>query len=156
MEKITMQELKEKIKNDEALRAKADQITGSGEELQQKIKDFATSLGYEIAEEAPRKMSLDDLDAVSGGNFFTLTEEDAKLAGIDLIKEDGTPGKYTWYHNYGEYYFRGKKINTTDALGIFCTTRDYCKNGCQFRSYDEYIKYKEYLHKHYVPFPLPN
>ena len=136
-----MQELSEKIMNDAALKAQADQITGSGEELQQKIRDFAASLGYELEEEMTGKMSLDELDAVSGGSVFSLSKEEADFCGVELLKEDGTPGEYTWYHNYGDYYFRGRKISTSDAKGIYELTRSNCQN-CQITDYDEYVRFK--------------
>ena len=148
MEKITMQELKEKIMNDAALKAKADQITGSGEELQQKIRGFAASLGYEIVEEAPRKMELDELDAVSGGNIFTMNEDEAKRAGIELIKEDGTPGEFHWYYNTGDYYFDGKKIDYETARDIYNMTIKHINGPWKFRDYEHYLNTKEYDKRH--------
>ena len=139
-----MQELKEKVRNDEALRAKADQITGSGDELQQKIKDFAASLGYEIVEEAPGKMELDELDAVSGGSIFTLDKEEADFCGVELLKEDGTPGEYTWYHNFGDYYFHGVKIDTNEACKIYMYTRRDCSNH-QYKDYETWKKNEKIL-----------
>ena len=146
MEKITMQELKEKIMNDAALKAKADQITGSGEELQQKIRDFAASLGYELEEKKTEKMSLDELDAVSGGNIFTMTEAEANRAGIELIKEDGTPGEFHWY--YRDYYFDGKKIDYETARDIYNMTIKHICGPWKFRDYDHYLNTKEYDKRH--------
>ena len=148
MEKITMQELSEKIMNDVALKAQADQITGSGEELQQKIRDFAASLGYELEEEMTGKMSLDELDAVSGGNIFTMTENEAKRAGIELIKEDGTPGEFHWYYNTGDYYFDGKKIDYETARDIYNMTIKHINGPWKFRDYDEYLNLKAIDRRH--------
>jgi len=68
MEKITMKEFEERIKQDEALMVKAKEITGKGEELKAKIDAFAASLGYEIdydGELVP--VSDDEMDRVAGG-----------------------------------------------------------------------------------------
>lgn len=49
-------------------------------------------------------------------------------------------------HNAGAY--------GQDALGIVCTTRDYCNNGYKFRFYEEYRQFQEYLDKTFVPLPV--
>ena len=148
MEKITMRQLTEKIMGDEALRAKADQITGSGDELQQKIREFAASLGYELEEEKTGKIPLDELDAVSGGNIFTMSENEAKRAGIKLIKEDGTPGEFHWYYNTGDYYFDGKKIDYETARDIYNVTVTHICGPWQIRDYDEYLYLKAIDKRH--------
>ena len=52
----------------------------------------------------------EDLDKVVGGSIER-PEKQIRAAGIDLIKEDGTPGEFGYLWNTGDYYFQGKKLN---------------------------------------------
>ena len=70
MEKITIREFEELILKDEELTAKAKEITGEGEELQEKVAEFAASLGYELDtfEETDGEVNdPDELESVAGG-----------------------------------------------------------------------------------------
>jgi len=68
MKKITPREFEELIQKDEALMAKAKEIIGEGEELKEKVKAFAASLGYEVVASGMQELSLEDLENVAGGN----------------------------------------------------------------------------------------
>ena len=75
MEKITMKDFEERIAKDEALTAKAKELTGEGDALNEKISAFAASLGYELdfggePEENDSKrqeISIEMLEKVVGG-----------------------------------------------------------------------------------------
>jgi len=68
MEKITMKEFEERIAKDEALKAKAKETFGKGEEKIEKVKNFAASLGYELdLEDELLPVSDDEMDQVAGG-----------------------------------------------------------------------------------------
>ena len=67
MEKITMTGLEELISKDEALSARAKEITGEGEALKERVRAFAASLGYELVPDAPKELSIEELEKVSGG-----------------------------------------------------------------------------------------
>jgi hypothetical protein len=52
----------------------------------------------------------EELEKVAGGSIER-PEKHIREAGIDLIKEDGTPGEFGYLWNTGDYYFQGKKLN---------------------------------------------
>ena len=61
------------------------------------------------------KLSDDELEQITGGNIVTITEKQAKSAGITLRYEDGKPGTFTPFWNFGDYYWRGNEISRSDA-----------------------------------------
>ena len=65
---ITVKALEELAAKDEALTAKAKEITGEGEELKEKLKAFAASLGYELVPNGPKELSADQLENIEGGH----------------------------------------------------------------------------------------
>ena len=72
-------------------------------------------------------LSDDELEQVAGGSI-RVTEENAKIAGVKLLKEDGSPGSFGVFWNTGDYYWRGQKISNQDAWNIDYFTR---KKGYQ-------------------------
>ena len=79
------------------------------------------------------KLSDEELDKVAGGSWY-ISEEDAKKAGIKLLKDNGEPGKFRWYWNEGDYYWKGQKVSPQDAYSIIYFVYT---NGYQPRSVDE-------------------
>ena len=63
------------------------------------------------------KLSDAELDKVAGGSWY-ITEESAKMAGIKLLKEDGSPGSFGYLWNTGDYYWKGQKISSGDAYDV--------------------------------------
>jgi len=61
-----MKDFEELISKDEALTAKAKEITGEGEK-KKKITAFAASLGYELVPNGLREMNLEELEQIAGG-----------------------------------------------------------------------------------------
>ena len=95
MEKITMQDLEELVAKDEALTARMKEITGEGEELKEKIKAFAASMGYELVSGAQRGLTMEEMEKVSGGNrqynclhdFEFVKRVEGKLWGWNRIEK---------------------------------------------------------------------
>ena len=50
---------------------------------------------------ADEMLTDEELDGVAGGSW-KLTQKEAEKAGITLKKEDGSPGEFTWYYNFGD------------------------------------------------------
>ena len=55
-------------------------------------------------------MNEEELDQVAGGSWL-ITEKEAKMAGLTLKKEDGSPGSFGYLWNTGDYYWNGEKIS---------------------------------------------
>ena len=83
------------------------------------------------------KLTDDELDQVAGGSWY-IKEKDAKLAGITLKKEDGSPGSFGYLWNTGDYYWNGEKLSPSDAYDVIYFT-EY--NGRQPSSIEEAKKY---------------
>ena len=83
------------------------------------------------------KLSDEELDKVAGGSWY-ISEKEAKMAGIKLLKEDGSPGSFGYLWNTGDYYWKGEKISWTDA-GYVSNFTEW--NGKQPGSIDEAKKY---------------
>ena len=67
-EKDYRKEFEELVAKDEALAAKAKEITGEGEALKKEIIAFAESLGYELdLGEDLKELELEEMDSVTGG-----------------------------------------------------------------------------------------
>jgi hypothetical protein len=61
----------------------------------------------------------ENLEKVAGGSIAR-PESRIREAGIDLIKEDGTPGEFGYLWNTGDYYFQGKKLNDEEISVLIC------------------------------------
>ena len=77
-------------------------------------------------------LSDEELDKVAGGSWY-ISEKEAKMAGIKLLKEDGSPGSFGYIWNTGDYYWNGKQISSSDAHDIiyFVKTNDYQPRSIQ-------------------------
>ena len=71
------------------------------------------------------KNMLDDkqLKDVDGGSWY-ITEEDGRAAGLELRNIDGTAGSWGYLWNSGDYYWRGKALDITEANAIVMFTKD--------------------------------
>ena len=96
MEKITMKDFEELISKDEALTAKAKEITGEGEARKKEIIAFAASLGYELeCIGNMREITPDEMENVAGGNrqynclhdFEFVKRVEGKLWGWNRIEK---------------------------------------------------------------------
>ena len=88
MEKITMKDFEELISKDEALTAKAKEITGEGEARKKEIIAFAASLGYEL--ECIGNMleiTPDEMENVAGGGPQDQSMSPAKQKGAECKKK---------------------------------------------------------------------
>ncbi|MBR1645918.1 MAG: hypothetical protein IJ685_03975 [Selenomonadaceae bacterium] len=74
----------------------------------------------------------EELDGVAGGSI-RVPEELAKKAGLTLVNEDGSPGKWGNLWNTGDYYWRGNKISDEDAHNIihFIRSKDKVPNSIE-------------------------
>jgi len=79
------------------------------------------------------KLSDDELEQVAGGSM-RVTEENAKIAGVKLLKEDGSPGSFGVFWNTGDYYWRGQKIDAENVNDIAHFVK---KNGYQPKNTEE-------------------
>ena len=70
MEKITAGNFEELIAKDEALAAKAKEIIGEGEELKEKVRSFAASLGYELVPDGPQEVTMKEMEQAAGGREY--------------------------------------------------------------------------------------
>jgi hypothetical protein len=68
-------------------------------------------------EEIKKELKKEELEQASGGSIFYI-ESVIRGAGIDLLKEDGTPGEFGYIWNTGDYYFQGKKIDSLDIKAL--------------------------------------
>ena len=59
------------------------------------------------------EINTNEMENVSGGSIFN-REASIREAGIELLKEDGTPGSFGNLWNTGDYYFKKKKIGQGD------------------------------------------
>ena len=75
-------------------------------------------------------MSDDELEQVAGGSM-RVTEENAKIAGVKLLKEDGSPGSFGVFWNTGDYYWHHQKISNEDIQCIknFVNRKGYQPNN---------------------------
>lgn len=97
MKKITEKEFEELVAKDEALAAKAKEITGEGEALKKEIIAFAESLGYELdLGEDLKELELEEMDSVTGGgetlppprcdhNWVFVRREEGIFWGYNLV-----------------------------------------------------------------------
>ena len=92
---------------------------------------------------ADELLSDEQLDQVAGGSL-QLSEKDAKKCGITLLKEDGSPGEFTWYYNFGDYYWNYRKISDKEAYDIVEFTE---QNGRQPNSLREVKEFKSRIRK---------
>ena len=83
------------------------------------------------------KLTDEELDKVAGDSWL-ITEKEAKMAGLTLKKEDGSPGSFGYLWNTGDYYWKGKKISLTDAYDVTYFVK---WNGRQPRSIEEANNY---------------
>ena len=83
------------------------------------------------------KLTDEELDQVAGGSWF-ITEKQAKMAGITLKKEDGSPGSFGYLWNTGDYYWNGEKLKRKDAYAVMYFVK---WNGRQPNSLEEAKKY---------------
>ena len=83
------------------------------------------------------KLTDEELDQVAGGSWF-ITEEQAKMSGLTLKKEDGSPGSFGYLWNTGDYYWNGEKLSLTDAYNVTYFVK---WNGRQPRSIEEANNY---------------
>ncbi len=79
------------------------------------------------------KLSDEELEQVAGGSM-RVTEENAKIAGVKLLKEDGSPGSFGVFWNTGDYYWRGQKIDADNVNDIAHFVK---KNGYQPKNTEE-------------------
>ena len=68
-------------------------------------------------EEIKKELKKEELEQASGGSIFNI-ESVIRGAGIDLLKEDGTPGEFGYIWNTGDYYFQGEKIDSLDIKAL--------------------------------------
>ena len=68
-------------------------------------------------EEIKKELEQEELEQASGGSIFYI-ESVIRGAGIDLLKEDGTPGEFGYLWNTGDYYFQGQKIDSKDIKAL--------------------------------------
>ncbi|MBE8949027.1 MAG: hypothetical protein SR3Q1_00280 [Quinella sp. 3Q1] len=87
----------------------------------------------------------DELEQVAGGSF-RVSEDNAKKAGIYLLKEDGTPGEWGNLWNTGDYYFGEEKITQSAAR---CIVTFYNSKGRRSYNSTEAVNYCK-NHKGYV------
>lgn len=87
---------------------------------------------------ADEMLSDDELDGVAGGSIW-LMQKAAEKAGITLLKEDGSPGKWGYFYNEGDYYWHGFKISDDDAYKIAEYTGR--NNGRQPQSLEDVNKF---------------
>lgn len=87
MERITVKAFEELVSKDDALSAKAKEFTSEGEELKEKVKDFAASLGYELVSDASNELSVEEMGDVAGGITVESMEILARRAAC--IKKGG-------------------------------------------------------------------
>lgn len=68
------------------------------------------------------ELKIEELELVNGGSIFR-RESEIRAAGIDLLKDDGTPGEFGYIWNTGDYYFNGQKLGSgeVDALLYYRT-----------------------------------
>ena len=64
-----------------------------------------------------KELEQEELEQADGGSFVR-PEAKIRAAGIDLLKEDGTPGEFGYLWNTGDYYFQGEELsdNAVNAL----------------------------------------
>jgi len=67
--------------------------------------------------EIKKGLEQEELEQASGGSIFNI-ESVIRGAGIDLLREDGTPGEFGYIWNTGDYYFQGKKIDSKDIKAL--------------------------------------
>ncbi len=88
---------------------------------------------------ADEMLTEDKLDGVAGGSIW-VREGIAKKAGIYLLKEDGTPGKWGNLSNDGDYYFGEEKITQSAAI---CIINFYNAKGRRPYNSTEAVNYCE-------------
>lgn len=83
------------------------------------------------------KLSTEALEEVNGGSMW-IREEEAKKCGIELRKEDGTPGEWGYLWNTGDYYFKGRKLSQNETARLL----DYYEaKGRPAESVEECMEY---------------
>ena len=111
MEKITMKDFEELISKDEALTAKAKEITGEGEARKKEIIAFAASLGYELeCIGNMREITPDEMENVAGGTPGTPQDQsmspakqkaaECKKKGHDWVLQKREKGVFWGYNAY--------------------------------------------------------
>ena len=90
------------------------------------------------------KLSDDELEQAAGGSM-RVTEENAKIAGVKLLKEDGSPGEFGYLWNTGDYYWHHQKISNED---IQCIKNFVNRKGYQPNNLREAKEFGAFVRRH--------